>query len=165
MIYKFDEYPDTCWIVEESDLCNGEPELTISESFNTCNECSPPPVEVDLGESCNLTKRLGEPGFNTKYCDPYEYIDIKCAYATDVYQQMVRKRYGINICCEEDFDNDFIRLRLLELGELYDPEICNITTPVVECCNEPCNVIATISIPEFITCSPPENITINIILP
>ena len=84
-------------------------------------EPPPPPAPP---ETCEVTPRLGEPGFSAKNCDPKTLIKIKNQYADSVYALFKRMRYGIETCCEFDLDKIDIKHQLLELGEMNDPDAC-----------------------------------------
>jgi len=94
-----------------------------------------PPAPPPSPETCEVTPRLGEPGFSVKNCDPKTVIKIKNKFADSVYALFKRMRYGIETCCEFDLDKIDIKNQLLELGEMNDPDACtykcnsyNVTT-------------------------------------
>jgi hypothetical protein len=120
---------------------------------------------TDLGESCNIAPRLGEPGFSTKNCDPKKVIDVKTKFADSVYAWFKRARYGIDTCCEYDLDQIDIKNQLIDLGSIYDPDMCIDGDPVVDCCPQPCNAVVTLEIPEAITCPAPEAPVSAIVVP
>jgi hypothetical protein len=115
------------------------------------------PVEpIDLGESCEVVPRLGEPGFSVKNCDPKKVIDIKCKFADSVYAQFKRARYGIDTCCEFDLDKIDIKNQLIDLGTIYDPELCIDGTPLPDdCCLQPCNAVAELIVNLAVPCPAP----------
>jgi len=99
--------------------------------FIIVEPAAPPPPP----EACEVTPRLGEPGFSVKNCDPKTVIKIKNKFADSVYALFKRMRYGIETCCEFDLDKIDIKNQLLELGEMNDPDACtykcnsyNVTT-------------------------------------
>ncbi len=114
-------------------------------------DCPPP----DLGQACEITPRLGEPGFSVKNCDPKKVIDIKTKFADAVYAWFKRTKYGINTCCEFDLDKIDIKNQMIDLGFKYDPDMCVNKEIIPECCPQPCNAIITILIPESISCPAP----------
>ena len=115
-----------------------------------------PVTPIDLGEACEIVPRLGEPGFSTKNCDPKKVIDVKCKFADSVYAQFKRARYGIDTCCEYDLDKIDIKNQLIDLGELYDPELCVSGTPLPDdCCLQPCNAVAELFINLAVPCPAP----------
>lgn len=61
------------------------------------------------------------------------------------FNEMIVKKYGITVCCETDPDKDWINFELLQLKQIYDPELC-----VCEPCLEECE-----------NCCKPAEITIN----
>ena len=83
----------------------------------------PPPAPPEP-ETCEVTPRLGEPGFSVKNCDPKTVIKIKNQFSDSVYAWFKRLRYGIETCCEFDLDKIDIKNQLLELGEMNDPDAC-----------------------------------------
>jgi hypothetical protein len=124
----------TCWLVTlwtTFPIVDTEITSVIADYINceTCLEIVPD----GLGIPCKITKRVGEPGFTTKHCDPDYVIALKCSYADAVYDLYLKMQYGINICCERDLPKIKLKHRLLELGEIYDPEACPCT-PCVVCC-------------------------------
>jgi hypothetical protein len=125
------------------------------------------PVEpIDLGEACEVTPRLGEPGFSVKNCDPKTVINVKTKFADSVYAQFKRTRYGIDTCCEYDLDKIDIKNQLIDLGAIYDPEMCVDGTPIDEdCCLQPCNAVATLIIPQAVSCPAPINASTTIVAP
>lgn len=159
LIYQFTEFPGICWTVEESTACEGgEGEVTTLQTFTTCEDCLPPiPEPVELGVACDIRPREAEPGFNIQNCDEEKFLKIKKRYADAIYQEYVAMRYGIKICCDYDLDELEVDNRLLELGEIYNPELCVDGEPVPECCPEPTNVSVDILLPNFTTCPSPTN--------
>lgn len=125
------------------------------------------PVEpVDLGEACKIVPRLGEPGFSTKNCDPKKLVDIKCKFADSVYAQFKRTRYGIDTCCEFDLDKIDIKNQLVDLGEIYDPELCVDGDPINDdCCLPPCNAVAELFINLAVPCPAPTDAVADLTVP
>lgn len=125
---------NTCWFVN---LWTDFPiiDTTVNNIINsyidceTCNIIAPD----ELGIPCDITMRVGEPGFTTKHCDPDYVIELECNYATAVYNKYLKLQYGVDICCEKDLDKLKLRHTLLKLGNIYDPDLC----PVV-CCKICC---------------------------
>ena len=62
-----------------------------------------PPAPPPSPETCEVTPRLGEPGFSVKNCDPKTVIKIKNKFADSVYALFKRMRYGIETCCENRY--------------------------------------------------------------
>jgi len=106
------QYCDTCWtVLPPIQNCNGSIDAVIIASFDTCVECLPPPPEP---ESKLIPRRI-PPGYTTPGCPP-EYTErVNCAFAKQALDKMSAIRYGINSCCEEDFDSQDIKKRLLDL--------------------------------------------------
>jgi len=144
----------------------------IDVQFDTCNTtfyCTDPtpdgitsvelwdaPCPIDLGEACELTPRLGEPGFSVKNCDPNTVIKVKTNFANAVYAMFKRARYGIDTCCDFDLDEIDIKNQLIDLGAIYDPELCIDGDPIPEgCCLQPCSATAELIVPMAVTCPAP----------
>ena len=124
--------------------------------------CPMPPI----GEACEVTPRIGEPGFSTKNCDPKKVIDVKCKFADSVYAQFKRARYGIDTCCEFDLDKIDIKNQLIDLGFIYDPDLCVDGTPLPEgCCLQPCDADANLIINLAAPCPAPTDPVITIAVP
>ena len=142
--------------------CDADPTNPVINNVFVEGPCPTPPV----GESCDVIPRLGEPGFSTKNCDPNKVIDVKCKFADSVYAQFKRVRYGIETCCEYDLDKIDIKNQLIDLGFLYDPDLCVDGTPIpVDCCLQPCNAIANLIVPNFVSCPAPTAPVIAIVTP
>lgn len=132
---------------------------SVTNSFQTCLECNPPePTPIELGEACDYSERFGEPGFSVKNCDPDKYLKIKKKFSDAVYQEYIKMRFGIGICCDIDLDEAILDNTLLDLGEIYDPELCVSGEPIpFGCCLQPCNAEAELIVPNFMTCPAPIN--------
>lgn len=126
----------------------------------------PPPLSpVVLGEPCVIKPRLGEPGFATKHCDPKKVVAIKTSYADSVFALFKRLRYGIETCCEYDLDKIDIKNMLLDLGDIYDPDLCVPGQPVPNgCCLQPCNVKAMLMLAP-VSCPAPTNMVVTFEIP
>lgn len=136
--------------------------VVITNTEDTCEDCVP---EIEVGEACHIKMRPGEPGFSVKYCDPEEYIKIKCKFSDSVYDLFKRLNYGINTCCESDLDKLDIKNGLLELGEMYDPDLCKPKRkPIVLCCADPCNIETNILIYSNLYCESPIDVTSELIV-
>ena len=100
---------------------------TVGEDCNiTLQIIITEPPAPPIIETCEVTPRLGEPGFSVKNCDPKTVIKIKNKFSDSVYAWFKRVRYGIDTCCEFDLDKIDIKNQLLELGEMNDPDACNV---------------------------------------
>lgn len=124
-----------CWTVSQADSCVGsikfEGEVT---EFDTCLECLPPtPVPVPL----ELNLRKVKPGYNSpNSCVTLEYLQrVNCNFALQVYNEMLIKRYGITVCCDQDVDAWDIQKSELDYMLMGDPSLCKSTL----CdCKAPC---------------------------
>ena len=124
-----------CWTVSEASSCEGsikfEGEVT---EFDTCLECLPPvPVPVPL----ELNLRKVKPGYNSpNSCVTLEYLQrVNCNFALQVYNEMLIKRYGITVCCDQDVDTWDIQKSELDYMLMGDPSLCKSTL----CdCKAPC---------------------------
>lgn len=150
-IYTFTFDNTLCFTVEFLEDCETtHPEETVDSTFVSCEECLPaPPVQPELGVACEIKPRLGEPGFSSKHCDPKKLIDIKCKFANSVFAQFKRMRYGIETCCEYDLDKIDIKNQMVDLGFLYDPDLCVDEEISTDCCNQPCDAEANIFVPVY----------------
>jgi hypothetical protein len=147
----------SCWSVEEVTDCTCPEQMPgpVMSVFQTCSNC---PAPYTPSPSDPFVK----PGFDLMNCDEDEYLDIKCAFANAIFNEMVKKRYGVNTCCDEDIDSLWIKNERVDLIEMYDPTAC-IAQP--EHCCAPCNVEADLTIFIPITCPAPEDVTAELILP
>lgn len=103
-------------------------DLIQIDTYTTCNQCNGLPQEL------NLRPRSVKPGFYTPGCPPDYTVKTSCMYAEQVYDEMVAVRYGITICCDHDVDRWDIKMQLLQLAAIYDPDLCNPPTPPVDPC-------------------------------
>ena len=112
---------DTCW---EVSIVYSYPTLApllsvVTKEYQTCLECLP---IVPLYVPINLVKRKVKPGYDTPGCST-EYTErISCKFAEQVYDEMVKKRYGITICCEYDINYWSIKKQILNLKGIYDAD-------------------------------------------
>jgi len=128
-------------------------------------DCPPLPAPPEIGEACETKPRLGEPGFATKHCDPKKVVSIKTSYADSVFALFKRLRYGIETCCEYDLDKIDIKNMLLDLGDIYDPDLCIPGQPVPNgCCPQPTNAVVNLLLPVN-SCPVPIDVTAIIELP
>ena len=134
------EYCDgTCFKLEPcycgSNGCEGPYEsfpnnLLQIDIFTTCRQCS------YLPEVADLRPRSVKPGYYTPGCPPEYTEKTSCMFAEQVYDEMVAIRYGITICCDHDVDKWDIKMQLLELSAIYNPDLCTPpTTPPDPCEN------------------------------
>jgi hypothetical protein len=128
-------------------------------------DCPPLPAPPEIGKACEIKPRLGEPGFATKHCDPKKVVSIKTSYADSVFALFKRLRYGIETCCEFDLDKIDIKNMLLDLGDIYDPDLCVSGQPVPNgCCPQPTNAVVNLLLPVD-SCPVPIDVTVIIELP
>jgi hypothetical protein len=144
--------------------CTGNSVIDIKQPINVFSECvTIPEPQLELGEACVIRPRFAEPGFSTKYCNPQKVVDINCKFGDSVYALFKRMRYGIQTCCEYDLDKIEIKKDLMDLGALYDPDMCIAGQPVpFGCCPQPCNVVVNVQIPMFTNCPEPTDVTATI---
>lgn len=109
---------DKCYIVSVGINCNiyGPTLNTVTNSYATCELCAYiPPVPREL------KKRSVRPGYDTPTCTAVAYDNITCKFATAVYDEMVKARYGITICCEYDINYWDVQKQILDLQSIMDP--------------------------------------------
>lgn len=162
-IIQVAEFPGVCWAVALSDqACPGQPAVTVSGIFQTCEACLPTPPPPPTPTPYELRPRKIKPGYDTPGCDPEYTQKVDCTFGSQVYDEMVKKRYGITICCEQDVDKWDIKKELLDLKALYDPELCRST--LATCC-PPCGVEVTLTVyTPGLACPPPANVDVEISL-
>lgn len=98
--------------------------------FSTCRQCN------YLPEVTDLRPRSVKPGYYTPGCPPEYTEKTSCRFAEQVYDEMVSIRYGITICCDHDVDKWDIKMQLLQLSAIYNPDLCSIPiTPPDPCEN------------------------------
>ena len=135
---QIDSCPGKCFYVRRGPCVNVSTlPVLVTTSYTSCNDC--------LGivpETFELHTRRVKPGFYTPGCPPEYTTKINCKFASQYYDEMVSRRYGITICCDHDIDKWEIKKQLLDLKSIYDPDLCTYKpTP----CQEPCNVTAEIT--------------------
>lgn len=133
---KFNTCLEKCYYVTYSSNCGNALNTlpgTIVGIHDSCEEC----IGVQVVNPANLNTRSVKPGFSTPGCPPEYTVKTSCAYASQVYDEMVSLRYGITICCDHDIDKWDIKKQLLDLASIYDPELC--LSSVINC-DPPCNV-------------------------
>lgn len=148
---------DRCWTVNLSDSCVGAVAVQVMKSFRTCDTCNPPLVcpAPEL-----LHQRKVKPGYNTPGCSPEYTEKVNCEFAEQIYNQVKKRRYGISVCCEDDYQKWFIKKQLLDLRAIYDPNLCKTVCPVTcptDC--PPCPVPDAPVPPISVLCPSPSNLT------
>jgi len=76
-----------------------------------------------------LKKRSVKPGYDTPACSPEYYYRVTCGYATAVYDEMVKARYGVTICCDRDINYWDVKKELLDLQAILDPDPVLVDIP------------------------------------
>lgn len=128
LIVNLSNCGDTCW---EVSIVYSYPTLApllsvVTKEYETCLECLP---IVPLYIPINLVKRKVKPGYDTPGCST-EYTErISCKFAEQVYDEMVKKRYGITVCCEYDINYWNIKKQILNLKGIYDADPVLIDIP------------------------------------
>jgi len=134
-VIKIEGCGDTCWSVALSDTCDNSICLNGAiTSFISCLACLPPPP---IPTPFALHARRIKPGyFSTNSCLTTEYIErVNCTFALEVYNQMIIKRYGVTVCCDNDLDQWDIKKQVLDFELLTDPNLCKSTlNPFVPSC-------------------------------
>ena len=137
-VIKIEGCGDICWQVDIAENCDSNTlfsgEITMFDDCETCLPPVPPPPPP-----YDLHLRKIKPGYNSpNSCYTTSYIEkINCAFAEQVYNAMLVKRYGITVCCEEDLNTWDIKKQLMDLDILKDPNMCKSTL----CdCKAPCLV-------------------------
>ena len=84
--------------------------------FGACinGECPPLPLIGPL--------RSVKPGYNTPACSPEYYENVVCNYSEWMYKDVLKKRYGISSCCDEEILKWEIKKELLDLDILVNPD-------------------------------------------
>jgi hypothetical protein len=131
-----EEGKPTCLQVEKQVCDQGLPEFNfgaviVTDYFSTCVEClTVKPTTIE-----EVKKRSVSPGYNTPGCLPDYYDKVSCKFSESLYQEVIKKRYGIDFCCENDTDKWDIKKELLDLAAITDPNICETICPTntVEC--------------------------------
>lgn len=117
---------DRCYTVTSNTSCilYYPTDNTVTNSFATCQLCSyVPPVPREL------KKRSVKPGYDTPTCSPEYYFRISCGYSTAVYDEMVKERYGITICCDRDINYWDVKKELLDFQAILDPDPLLVDIP------------------------------------
>lgn len=157
-IIRLQTCPDDCWQVSIAPDCTGAIGIgNIIATFPDCVSCNPlvptPPLE--------LHPRRIKPGYNTLGCPP-EYVEkVSCTFGEQVYDEMVKNRYGITICCDHDVDKWDIKKQILDLKAIYDPALCRCFLP--ECCPPTC-VEATLQVFTPVACPAPSAVDAVLII-
>lgn len=160
LVIKLENCPETCWIVTVTTDCDDSVCLSkILTSYADCIACLPPvlpPVPLEL------RPRMIKPGYTTPGCSPEYTEKVNCTFGEAVYDEMIKKRYGVKMCCDLSVNKWDIKKQLLDLKALFDPELCkpicceaptcskaeiNIFQPVPFVCPAPTRAIGIITLP------------------
>lgn len=148
----------TCWTVACAATTIGAVPIIFSAAFGTCDLCNPP-VIVPAPEL--LRQRKVRPGYNTPGCS-VEYTErINCKFASQLFDLVKKRRYGITTCKEDDLDRYVIKKKLLDLRAIWDPALCNTCAPIT-CCT-PCPVVIPVP-PVPLPCPLATNVAVTITL-
>jgi hypothetical protein len=139
---------DTCWMVGLTNYCDCVYTVIVNRQYAECKDC--PPKELSP-----LYEPYIEPGSNIIHCDPDEVIEANNDFANSVYKAIAKKKYGINICCDQDDVEISMRKELMDFALMYNPTLCGVETDT--CCPEPCNVTAVLNVFTPTGCPAPEN--------
>ncbi len=152
-VIKLEDCPNTCWTVLLADTCDNSVCITsVIAVFDDCKTCLPPVPEVPVK---SLRPRAVKPGYYTPGCSPEYTEKVNCNFATQIYNIMLIKRYGLTVCCEEDQINWQIKKQLLDFKAMYDPELCKC---FLNTCCPPACVEAEINVFTPTYCVPPTNV-------
>jgi len=142
----------TCWLVEETILCEDCLDVVVSESFRDCDTCAPLPPELPEIE---LHPRKVKPGYDTPGCDPEYTEKVNCKYSDYLYNEVMSKRHGVTICCQEEALKWEIKKNLLDLKTIYDPNMCKST--LNKCCPPSC-VESLLYVFQAVACPAPTDV-------
>ena len=152
-VIKLDSCGNRCYFVTRSSLCNeAMPIGPIAATYNDCPTC----IGFDTAEPALLNPRRIKPGYYTPACPTELTEKINCNFGEQAYRKMLKVRYGISTCCEEDLEKWTIKKQILDLRSIYDPNLC--VSSIVPC-KEPCNITAFLT--QFIVtiaCPSPEDV-------
>ena len=101
----------------------------VVAEFVTCQNCLPPVIPIPAE---SLHPRRVKPGYYTPGCDPEYTEKINCSFGEAMYDEMVKVRYGITVCCDYNLELLQIRKELMDLRAIYDPTLCVNTIPPVD---------------------------------
>jgi hypothetical protein len=101
-------------------------EITVVD-YGACidGECPPPGPIGPL--------RKVRPGYNTAACTTEYYEKVVCNYSEWVYKDVLKRRYGISSCCDEELLNWEIKYEMLMLDVLVNPDYTCATTNTCNC--------------------------------
>ncbi len=158
-VIKLDSCSDRCYYVSRSSICDSSILIGNFIVYNDCTTC----LGVKEPDPIYLNPRRIKPGYYTPACPPAFVENVNKNFASQVFDEMAIKRYGITICCDHDLQKWTIKKRILDLKSLYDPTLCvNCKLP----CDSPCNITAEINIfTPTIICPAPSDVDANLVIP
>ena len=161
-VIQIEACPGVCWTVNQipPDPTLELTDVVVTDDFVDCEEClpkDPPPPPIII------RNRKVKPGYDTPGCPPAYVEKVNCSFAEALYKEVVAKRYGITVCCEEEENKYLIRKYLMDLKAIFDPEAC--TTIEADACCPPCNVSSILNIHEILECLPPLNVSSVLLWP
>lgn len=121
-------YSDLTIVLKSGNLILTKICSSVTDTSTACEACLPPvPDPIPFV----LHQRKVKPGYNTPGCSPEYTENILCNYSEALYDEMVKTRYGITICCDKDKNLDYwdIKRQLLELKVLYNTTGCQLQFP------------------------------------
>lgn len=155
-VIQIEACPGVCWTVNEipPDPNLELTDITVTADFVDCEDClpkPPPPPPIVI------RNRKVKPGYDTPGCPPEYFQKVSCSFAEALYREVVNKRYGIEVCCDEEDDRWLIQKWLLDLKTIFDPQACESILP--DACCPPCNVSSVLTVHQTMDCTPPINVT------
>jgi photosystem II stability/assembly factor-like uncharacterized protein len=160
-VIQIEECPNVCWTVEEiePDTTLELTDVTVTEDYVDCEDCLPKePIKPII-----IRNRKVKPGYDTPGCPPEYFQKVSCSFAEALYREVVNKRYGIEVCCDEEDDRWLIQKWLLDLKAIFDPEACESIVP--DACCPPCNVSSVLTVYQTMDCLPPIDVTSELLWP
>lgn len=131
-VYTFSQYPDVCWEIVAQGTCIDPLAIEPTATYDDCVCCLPTPEpepEVQVHYPFVITKIFNR--ITVGECD----IQANERFAEATYDQVKRRRFGIETSCPIDLDKAWLKKRLSDLASIYNPELCTITVPN-PCCEE-----------------------------
>ncbi len=123
-VVKVPYYDNACFTITEVPFDNTRDRFNIEifKDYTTCFECA--------------ERKSVEPGYSNDICDTDKIEKVQGAFSHGMYQDMISKRYGIEVCCQQDMMKLKLNNRLLEL-QLMNVASPDLPEPVVlDCCIE-----------------------------
>jgi len=150
-VIKISTCPDICWTVVDSDSCIGAVPIVLSSSFDSCQKCTGIFTPTLVLKSRSVYPNYG----NTVNNCSIDYIEkVNCNYAEQAYSKVIKTRYGLKSCEEDQYDKWWVKKKLLDLNLLEDPTACcPPETPIT------CDVLPEPPLPVPIACPAPTNVT------